>query len=135
MPNVGGRRFPYTPAGKRQAKSYARQTGQSMPGNPGGGYGQGMDRRGGARTGALSRASRPFGMRGRMGGGINRPSRMRGGRSPLGNLGRRSIFGNRGRLGSESRSPYSGMATPRANRKGRFASRPGRPGMSSRRGY
>jgi hypothetical protein len=130
MPNIGRRRSPYALAGRGQG----RQTGRSMLGNRGG-YGQGMDRRGGARTGALSRASRPFGMRGRMGGGMNRPSGMRGGRSPLGNLGGRSIFGNRGRSNPGSRSPYSGMTTPRANRKGRFAGGSSGLGGSRRRGY
>ena len=41
MPTVGRKKFPYTPAGKRQAKRYARSTGQSMQKPKG--YGQGMD--------------------------------------------------------------------------------------------
>ena len=71
MPGVGGRRFPYTPAGQRQAKKYARKTGQPMRNTGGygrgmaGGYGQGMDRRGGARTGVLSKTNRPSGMKSR----------------------------------------------------------------------
>ena len=35
MPNIGGKKFPYTPAGIAAANRYARQTGQSM--NNGGG--------------------------------------------------------------------------------------------------
>lgn len=38
MPNVGGKRFPYTPAGRAAANRYARQTGRPMNG---GGYGGG----------------------------------------------------------------------------------------------
>ena len=59
MPNVGGKKFPYTPAGKRAAGSYARATGQPMGnaggyggGNPGrGGYG---GENGGEKTGSTS---------------------------------------------------------------------------------
>ena len=35
MPNIGGKKFPYTPAGKRAAGRYAKATGQPM-GNSGG---------------------------------------------------------------------------------------------------
>ena len=35
MPNIGGKKFPYTPAGRRAASRYARGTGQQM-GNQGG---------------------------------------------------------------------------------------------------
>tara|TARA_Y100000310_G_scaffold298845_1_gene333157 strand:+ start:387 stop:704 length:318 start_codon:yes stop_codon:yes gene_type:complete len=39
MPNIGGKKFPYTPAGRRAASSYARRTGQPM--SNAGGYGGG----------------------------------------------------------------------------------------------
>ena len=45
MPNVGGKKFPYTNRGKKDAKRYARKTGQPMRG----GYGQGTENRGGSR--------------------------------------------------------------------------------------
>ena len=45
MPNIGGKKFPYTPAGRRAAGSYARATGQPM--RNGGGYGGGNPGRGG----------------------------------------------------------------------------------------
>ena len=61
MPSVGGKKFSYNAAGRRAAKKHARKTGQPM--KKIGSYGQGMDRRGGARTGLLGRTSRPFGMK------------------------------------------------------------------------
>jgi|TARA_Y100001973_G_C5207570_1_gene342741 hypothetical protein len=61
MPGVGRRRFSYTPAGRRAAKKYAKKTGQPIKNMNA--YGQGMDRRGGARMGMLSKASNPFGMK------------------------------------------------------------------------
>ena len=87
MPTVGRKKFPYTPAGKRQAKRYARSTGQSMQKPKG--YGQGMDRRGGARTGMLSKVNRPSGMRPGVGGRPQSPSRGLGQRPSLGNRKRR----------------------------------------------
>ena len=91
MPVVGGRRFPYTLAGRRQAKKYARNTGQPMRNTGGygrgmaGGYGKGMDRRGGARTGLLGRTSRPFGMKKRpsLGSRNRRPSMGMPNRRPM----------------------------------------------------
>ena len=70
MPNVGGKKFGYSPAGRRSAKKYARETGQPMKSR--GGYGQGVDRRGGARTGMLSKASRSPGMGSRFKGNSTR---------------------------------------------------------------
>ena len=45
MPNIGGKKFPYTPAGRRAAGRYARATGQPM--SNAGGYGGGNPGRGG----------------------------------------------------------------------------------------
>ena len=45
MPNIGGKKFPYTPAGRRAASRYARATGQPM--SNAGGYGGGNTGRGG----------------------------------------------------------------------------------------
>ena len=49
MPNVGGKKFPYTARGKKDAKRYARKTGQPMRAGVSNGYGQGMENRGGSR--------------------------------------------------------------------------------------
>ena len=68
MPNIGGKKFPYTPAGRRAASRYARGTGQQM-GNQGG-YGMqrpGMQR--GARNPMMSNLRRPSMQRRR--GGMN----------------------------------------------------------------
>ena len=88
MPNVGGKKFPYTPAGKRAAGSYARATGQPM--RNGGGYGGGNP---GMRS-SMSRAGGYGGMRRPMpaparGGygmrrpGMGRPGMMAGPRRPM----------------------------------------------------
>jgi len=88
MPEVGSKKFPYTPAGRRLAKRFSKTTGQPM--KSGQGYGKGMDRRGGARTGMLSKVNRPSSMRSRIGGRPQSPSRGLGQRpSPLGNRRRR----------------------------------------------
>ena len=49
MPRVGGKKFPYTAKGKRDARRYARKTGQPMRVGVNNGYGQGMEKRGGSR--------------------------------------------------------------------------------------
>ena len=76
MPNVGGKRFPYTPEGRRAAGSYARATGQPMRnggGNPGrGGYG-------GMRRPMPAPARGGYGMRRP---GMGRPGMMPGLRRP-----------------------------------------------------
>ena len=120
MPGVGGRSFPYNAAGQRQAKKYARRTGHPMSNT--GGYGQGMDRRGGARTGLLGRTSRPFGMRGQ-----SSPFRNLSRQRPGGGTMPNTIGGGRGRRGT--------LQTPRANRMGRFSGGLGRLGGRNRRGY
>tara|TARA_R100001530_G_scaffold64986_1_gene46575 strand:+ start:355 stop:657 length:303 start_codon:yes stop_codon:yes gene_type:complete len=77
MPNVGGKRFPYTPAGRSAAGSYARATGQPMRnggGNPGrGGYG-------GMRRPMPAPARGGYGMRRP---GMRRPGMMAGPRRPM----------------------------------------------------
>mgnify|MGYP003146892211 CR=1 FL=1 len=81
MPNVGGKRFPYTPAGRSAAGSYARATGQPMRnggGNPGrGGYG-------GGNPGMRSPMSTPR-------QGMRRPGTMAGLRRPMAPKRRSSI--------------------------------------------
>jgi hypothetical protein len=106
MPRVGAKRFPYTPGGERRAKRYSRVTGQSAQKSEG--YGQGMDRRGGARTGMLSRVNRAPGMRPGMNGRPQSPSRSLGqGPSKRGLVQRPSPFGSRGRRpGLRSRSRF-----------------------------
>ena len=86
MPNIGGKKFPYTPAGKRAAGSYARATGQPM-GN-GGGYRGGNPGRGG--YGMRSPMPTPrrggYGMRSPMSTqrqGMRRPGTMAGLRKPM----------------------------------------------------
>ena len=74
MPNVGGKKFPYTNKGKKDAKRYARKTGQPMRG----GYGQGTENRGGSRMmrnpGMAPRPRRMSGLSNprRAGGGLRR---------------------------------------------------------------
>ena len=41
MPKVGSKSFPYTPAGKKEAASYASKTGQKMVEKKGGKKGKG----------------------------------------------------------------------------------------------
>ena len=81
MPNVGGKKFPYTPAGRRAAGSYARATGQQM-GN-GGGYGgsnPGRGGYGGMRRPMPAPARGGYGMRRP---GMGRPGMMAGPRRPM----------------------------------------------------
>jgi hypothetical protein len=118
MPGVGGRQFPYTQAGKRQAKRFSKSTGQPM--QQGRGYGQGMDRRGGARTGMLSKMNRPS-----AGNSMGRPSGM----SPLG--------GGRGRMGAGNRSKMLSNRRPSALNNKRRPAVGGLPrmGMNKSRRY
>ena len=72
MPNIGGKKFPYTPAGRAAASRYSRATGQPMSnaggyagGNPGrGGYGMrspmSVPRQGMRRPGMLAGLRRPM---------------------------------------------------------------------------
>ena len=76
MPNIGGKKFPYTPAGRRAAGSYARATGQPM-GN-GGGYGGSNPGRGG-----YGGMRRPMPAPARGGYGMRRPGMMAGPRRPM----------------------------------------------------
>ena len=76
MPNVGGKRFPYTPEGRRAAGSYARATGQPM--RNGGGYGGGNPGRGG-----YGGMRRPMPAPARGGYGMRRPGMMAGPRRPM----------------------------------------------------
>ena len=81
MPNIGGKKFPYTPAGRRAAGSYARATGQPM-GN-GGGYGgsnPGRGGYGGMRRPMPAPARGGYGMRRP---GMRRPGMMAGPRRPM----------------------------------------------------
>ena len=81
MPNVGGKRFPYTPAGRSAAGSYARATGQPM--RNGGGYGGGNPGRGGyggMRRPMPAPARGGYGMRRP---GMRRPGMMAGPRRPM----------------------------------------------------
>ena len=75
MPNIGGKKFPYTPAGRRAASRYARGTGQQM--GKQGGYG--MQRPGMQRPGMRGSAGSP------MMSNLRRPAmqRRRGGMNPL----------------------------------------------------
>ena len=80
MPNIGGKKFPYTPAGRRAAGSYARATGQPM--RNGGGYGGGNPGRGGyggMRRPMPAPARGGYGMRRP---GMGRPGMMAGLRRP-----------------------------------------------------
>ena len=81
MPNIGGKKFPYTPAGRRAAGSYARATGQPM--RNGGGYGGGNPGRGGyggMRRPMPAPARGGYGMRRP---GMRRPGMMAGPRRPM----------------------------------------------------
>ena len=81
MPNVGGKRFPYTPEGRRAAGSYARATGQPMRDT--GGYGGGNPGRGGyggMRRPMSAPAQGGYGMRRP---GMGRPGMMAGPRRPM----------------------------------------------------
>ena len=56
MPNIGGKKFPYTPAGRRAAGRYSRATGQPMSNS--GGYGGGNP--GMRRPGTMAGLRRPM---------------------------------------------------------------------------
>ena len=75
MPNIGGKKFPYTPAGRRAACRYSRATGQPMSNS--GGYG-------GRNPGMRSPMSTPR-------QGMRRPGTMAGLRRPMAPKRRSSI--------------------------------------------
>ena len=86
MPNIGGKKFPYTPAGRAAASRYSRATGQPM--SNAGGYGGGNPGRGG--YGMRSPMPTPrrggYGMRSPMSvprQGMRRPGMMAGLRRPM----------------------------------------------------
>ena len=62
MPNVGGRKFPYTPRGRAKAKAYSRASGQPMK-NSGGNYGNSNNMKGntmgGGRIVPANKMNRP----------------------------------------------------------------------------
>ena len=78
MPQVGNKKFPYTPAGQQQARQFAGSQGRPRPGqaNTPGGWGQAAPSPGQANTPGRKPAYNPPGV---AGGPVNRPGV---GRSP-----------------------------------------------------